>query len=141
MAPEPPYWERQEDVSCGRHALNMLVGGPSFDRADLDSAATSLDDAVNKGSARWRKGSKSDGRWHMASAKGGNWEADVVLRALTSKYSYDIEHNFRHAPPKLGGRYLGTLVYESQNVGNRADGVYAATGHYTCLKRTPSGID
>ena len=90
MAPEPAYWERQKDASCGRHALNMLVGGPSFNRADLDSAATSLDDDVNKGSGRWKKVLRSGGRWHMASAKGGNWEADVVLRALTSKYSYDI---------------------------------------------------
>ena len=140
MAPEPAYWGRQEDASRGRHALTMLVGGPSFAREDLDSVATSLGDAANKGSGRWRKGLGSDGRWHMASAKSGKWEADVGLRALTSKYSYDIDRNFRRVPPKLGGRYLGTSVYGSQNEGKNADGVYAATRHYTCLERTPSGI-
>ena len=76
----------------------------------------------------------------MPSTKDGNWEADVVLRALTSKHSYDIGRNFRQASLTFGGRHQGTLVYESTNEGSLADGVYAATGHFTCLRRTPNGI-
>ena len=93
---------------------SRLVVAMPCNPADLDSDASSLGDVLNKGSGRWEKGFEGGGRWHMPGAEGGHWVSDAVLRAPTPRYSSDIGHNFREAPPKLSGRYPRTLVYGSK---------------------------
>ena len=132
-----PYWEPQQDLHCGRHALNMILGHNAFATNDIDHLAREVDLLCRAGAGNLEgyPGQKSVA--YIPCATGGNWDADVLLKALNSRPGVvTAEYAEQQMPPPeiYAATYIGTLVHRAAAAGAPSR-LESRGGHYTCFRK------
>ena len=132
-----PYWERQEDLHCGRHALNMILGRNVLTSNDIDREAREVDlrCGADKRTLQGFVGETSLD--YVPCATGGNWDADVLLKALNSQPGVvTAEYAQQQMPPPgiYATTYIGTLIHRTAAAGGGSR-VESSGGHYTCFRK------
>ena len=132
-----PYWEKQEDLHCGRHALNMILGRNVFSSYDIDRKAQEVDLSCGARAASLAGFAGQTSADYVSCAKGGNWDADVLLKALNSQPGVaTAEYAEQQMPSRAvyATTYLGTLIHRTADAsgGSRLE---SRGGHYTCFRK------
>ena len=154
---QPPqvYWEPQEELRCGRHAINMICGRRAFSTNDVDQMARDVDlqcGAMDAASAKGLPGEASAN--YVPCATGGNWDADVLLKMLNSQPAFAVaafSEQQMPSPEAYAKSYVGTLIHKAANVSRKTnisssaaaastDRLEASTGHYTCFRKLGAAL-
>ena len=132
-----PYWEKQEDLHCGRHALNMILGRNVFSSHDIDREAQEVDLSCGAPAASLVGFAGQTSADYVSCATGGNWDADVLLKALNSQpgvATAEYAEQQMPSPAVYATTYLGTLIHQTADAsgGSRLE---SRGGHYTCFRK------
>ena len=136
---QPPavYWEAQEDLHCGRHAVNMILGQNLFSSRDIDREAREVDARCGAGPHSLEGFVGQTSADYVPCATGGNWDADVLLKALNSRRGVvTAEYAEQQMPPPevFATTYLGTLIHRAGDAGGGSR-LESRGGHYTCFRK------
>ena len=132
-----PYWERQEDLHCGRHALNMLLGHKAFSSHDIDCEAREVDLRCGSHAHTLEGFIGQTSLDYVPCATAGNWDADVLLKALNSKpgvVTAEYAEQQMPSPEIYAATYLGTLIHRTADAGGGSR-LESRGGHYTCFRK------
>ena len=148
---QPPqvYWEPQEDLHCGRHAINMICGRRAFTKDDVDQTAREVDFLCGAGVASLEGFPGRASANYVPCATGGNWDADVLLKTLSSEPALSVASfsEQQMPPPEVYAMsYVGTLIHRAADFPRKpeiasaaattsTDRVEASAGHYTCFRK------
>ena len=153
---QPPqvYWEPQEDLRCGRHAINMICGRRAFSTNDVDQMARDVDFQCGATAASLKGLPGEASANYVPCATGGNWDADVLLKTLNSQPAFAVAAFSKQQmpPPEAYAKsYVGTLIHKTAkasrktNISSSAaaaptDRLEASTGHYTCFRKLGAAL-
>ena len=132
-----PFWERQEDLHCGRHALNMILGRNVFSSHDIDREAQEVDLRCGARAHSLDGFAGQTSADYVPCAKGGNWDADVLLKALNSQpgvATAEYAEQQMPSPEVYAATYLGTLIHQTADAGGGSR-LESRGGHYTCFRK------
>ena len=153
---QPPqvYWEPQEDLRCGRHAINMICGRHAFSTNDVDQMARDVDFHCGATAASLKGLPGEASANYVPCATGGNWDADVLLKTLNSQPAFAVAaYSDQQMPSSVAyaKSYVGTLIHKAARVSRKAnisssavapatDRLEASTGHYTCFRKLGTAL-
>ena len=134
------FWEAQQDLHCGRHALNMILGHAAFTERDIDQIARQVDLDCQAASPTTSGLAGESAPDYVPRATGGNWDADVLLKAASGRKGIFVAGYAQSKMPELHAyrnSYLGSLIHEALGHGTRTE---CDVGHYTCLRKSGEAL-